>query len=73
MAIRFSPQRYRDCETCEGEGFIVTGIKVGFNVKNMEVTADDDGYCCPECMDRSRHDYEYAMELKAEMQREDER
>lgn len=59
-------QSYKDCETCEGEGFIHTGSRAGFNVKNMEVTMEDDLHKCPNCSERSQDDYEYAMERKSE-------
>ena len=73
MALRFSPQKYKDCETCDGEGFVHTGTKSGFNVKNMEATMEDDGHHCPECMERSQADYECEMENRAERRREEER
>ena len=69
MRNRFILKVYSDCETCKGEGFIFTGMKAGFNVKSMEVTAEDDGYDCPECIERSRDEYEYAMEQKSEEKR----
>lgn len=70
MAIRFTPQRYKNCETCEGEGFIVTGSKAGFSVKNMEITMEDDGHFCPECLERSQCDYDSEMDSRAERRRE---
>jgi len=37
------------CPECEGDGFIVVGMKAGFSVRNMEITADDDTRTCPNC------------------------
>jgi hypothetical protein len=51
-----------NCPECEGEGFIVTGMKAGFNTRTMEVTAEDDGHHCPLCEEKSQADYEYASE-----------
>jgi DnaJ-class molecular chaperone len=58
------------CETCEGEGFIVTGQKAGFSVKRMEVTMEDDGHRCPECYERSMADYEDYCEREMDDRRE---
>lgn len=63
---RYRFQSYNDCEVCEGEGFIHTGSKAGFNVNNMEVTMEDDGHKCPDCSERSQDDYKYAMEMKSD-------
>lgn len=39
----------KPCEECEGSGEIFFGMKPGFNVKNMEITADDDTRMCSSC------------------------
>lgn len=64
--MRYRKVAYKDCETCEGDGFIHTGHKAGFNVKNMEVTMGDSGYSCPDCSERSQDEYDYAMEMKSD-------
>lgn len=55
---RYKFHAYKNCETCEGSGFIVTGVKAGFDIVNMEVTCEDDGYNCPECEQKSIDAYE---------------
>ena len=70
--IRFQKHVYQDCETCNGEGFIVTGCKAGFDVKNMEVTIKDDGYFCPECLQRSMDEYDMVCDQEYERHRDGE-
>jgi RecJ-like exonuclease len=64
--MRYRKVTYEDCKTCEGEGFIITGYKAGFNVKNMEVTMKNSGYACPSCSEKSKDEYEYTMEMKSD-------
>lgn len=69
--MRFRFQAYKDCKVCDGDGILITGMKAGFNVKNMEVTMEDDGHKCPECLERSEAEYDMYLDSQYERSREE--
>jgi RecJ-like exonuclease len=71
MKIRFKFHARKNCPECEGDGFIVTGTRAGFNPWTFEITDEDDGHYCSLCLEKSQKDYEYAQEQKFQEMRDE--
>jgi RNase P subunit RPR2 len=67
--IRFHSTIFKDCETCFGEGIRVIGLESSFNSKTMEVEPREIIFNCQECAERSRYEYEYAVESQIDKDR----
>jgi hypothetical protein len=67
--IRFKNFIFKNCKTCFGEGSKVVGLEPSFNDKTMEIEPQEIMEDCQECAERSRYEYECAIESQRDEDR----
>ena len=62
--MRFKLQKYKDCQECEGSGYVDEVLKASFSVNSMELVDCYEKITCPKCLERSKYEYDCHLDRK---------